>query len=52
MERLAKDLSQSAHIPQHFLDSEIDAVRASLNGFVNLVPKFRSTLRVRFFPII
>ncbi|EIW60719.1 COG4-domain-containing protein [Trametes versicolor FP-101664 SS1] len=45
MERLAKDLAQSAHIPQHFLDSEVDAVRASLNGFVNLVPKFRSTLR-------
>ncbi|KAI0831802.1 COG4-domain-containing protein [Trametes gibbosa] len=45
MERLVKDLSQSAHIPQHFLDSELDSVRLSLTSFINLVPKFRSTLR-------
>ncbi|KAI9056846.1 COG4-domain-containing protein [Trametes sanguinea] len=45
MERLVKDLSQSTVIPQHFLDSEIDQVRNSLNAFLNVVPKFRSTLR-------
>ncbi|KAI0781305.1 COG4-domain-containing protein [Trametes elegans] len=45
MERLVKDLSQSALVPQHFLDSEVDTVRASLNSFMTLVPKFRSTLR-------
>ncbi|KAI0668553.1 COG4-domain-containing protein [Trametes maxima] len=45
MERLVKDLSQSTLVPQHFLDSEIEPVRNSLNSFMNLVPKFRSTLR-------
>ncbi|KAH9857731.1 COG4-domain-containing protein [Lenzites betulinus] len=45
MERLVKDLAQSPLIPQHFLDSEVDLVRTSLNSFMNLVPKFRSTLR-------
>ncbi|KAI0328076.1 COG4-domain-containing protein [Cubamyces sp. BRFM 1775] len=45
MERLVKDLSQSTLLPQHFLDSEVDSVRSSLNLFTNLVPKFRSTLR-------
>ncbi|KAJ8462975.1 hypothetical protein ONZ51_g10559 [Trametes cubensis] len=45
MERLVKELSQSTLLPQHFLDSEIESVRSSLNQLVNLVPKFRSTLR-------
>ncbi|KAH9890716.1 COG4-domain-containing protein [Cubamyces lactineus] len=45
MERLVKDLSQSTFLPQHFLDSEVESVRSSLNQFMNLVPKFRSTLR-------
>ncbi|OSC97651.1 COG4-domain-containing protein [Trametes coccinea BRFM310] len=45
MERLVKDLSQSTLIPQHYLDSEVEQVRSSLNAFLNVVPKFRSTLR-------
>ncbi|TFK93127.1 COG4-domain-containing protein [Polyporus arcularius HHB13444] len=45
MERLVKDLTHSASIPQHFLDSEIETVKSSLNSFMNLVPKYRSTLR-------
>ncbi|KAI0637328.1 COG4-domain-containing protein [Trametes polyzona] len=45
MERLVKDLSQSSLIPQHFLESEIETVKASLSGFMKLVPKFRSILR-------
>ncbi|KAI0807010.1 COG4-domain-containing protein [Fomes fomentarius] len=45
MERLVRDLSQSNLIPQHFLESEIDSVKESLNSFMNLVPKYRSTLR-------
>ncbi|KAI1788436.1 COG4-domain-containing protein [Ganoderma leucocontextum] len=45
MERLVKDLSQSALISQHFLESEADAVKNSLGSFLNLVPKYRSTLR-------
>ncbi|KAI0710461.1 COG4-domain-containing protein [Cerioporus squamosus] len=45
MERLVKDLSQSVLIPQHFLESEIETVKNSLNSFMNLVPKYRSTLR-------
>ncbi|RPD65758.1 COG4-domain-containing protein [Lentinus tigrinus ALCF2SS1-7] len=45
MERLVKDLSQSALIPQHFLDSKVELVKNSLNSFMNLVPKYRSTLR-------
>lgn len=46
MERLVTDLSQSTLISQHFLESEIDAVKNSLGLFLNLVPKYRSTLRV------
>ncbi|KAM5535568.1 hypothetical protein V8D89_010735 [Ganoderma adspersum] len=45
MERLVKDLSQSIFISQHFLESEIEAVKNSLGSFLNLVPKYRSTLR-------
>ncbi|KAI0713376.1 COG4-domain-containing protein [Earliella scabrosa] len=45
MERLVKDLAQSNLIPQHFLESEIDPVKDSLNKLMNLVPKYRSTLR-------
>ncbi|KAI0373375.1 COG4-domain-containing protein [Pilatotrama ljubarskyi] len=45
MERLVKDLSQSNLIQQHFLEFETESVKKSLNGFMNLVPKFRSTLR-------
>ena len=47
MERLVKDLSQSMLVSQHFLGSEVDNVKNSLNTFINLVPKYRSTLRVR-----
>ena len=46
MERLIKDLLQSNLIPQHFMDSEVEQVRTSLSLFMNLVPKYRSTLRV------
>ncbi len=52
MERLVKDLSQSTLVSQHFLESEIDAVKNSLGLFLNLVPKYRSTLRVSTMPQI
>ncbi|KAI8998959.1 COG4-domain-containing protein [Trametes punicea] len=45
MERLVKDLCQSTLLSQHFLHAEVEAVKQSLNSFLNLVPKFRSTLR-------
>ncbi|KAI0747723.1 COG4-domain-containing protein [Daedaleopsis nitida] len=45
MERLVRDLCSSNLVPQHFLESEIEHVKASLNSFMNLVPKYRSTLR-------
>ena len=41
-----KDLSQSPLISQHFLESETDAIKNSLGSFLNLVPKYRSTLKV------
>lgn len=46
MERLVKDLNASATISQHFLDIEVAKVRSSISSFNNLVPRFRSTLRV------
>ncbi|PCH38775.1 COG4-domain-containing protein [Wolfiporia cocos MD-104 SS10] len=45
MERLIKELSSSPLIHQYFLDSEVESVRASINSFNTLVPKFRSALR-------
>ncbi|TBU29088.1 COG4-domain-containing protein [Dichomitus squalens] len=45
MERLVKDVSQSVSISQHFLESEVETVKGSLSSFMNLVPKYRSTLR-------
>lgn len=47
MERLVKDLSQSVLVSQNFLDPEVETVKGSLASFLNLVPKYRSTLRVR-----
>ena len=46
MERLIKDMLQSNLIPQYFLDTTVEEVRNSLNSFMTLVPKYRSTLRV------
>ncbi|CDO69043.1 hypothetical protein BN946_scf184834.g50 [Trametes cinnabarina] len=45
MERLVKDLAHSHIIAQHFLDPEVERVKNSLDAFLMLVPKFRSTLR-------
>lgn len=47
MERLIKDLAASEAISQYFLDSEAEGVRGSISAFTSLVPRFRSTLRVR-----
>ena len=46
MERLIKDLATSDAISQNFLESEVEMVKNSISSFSNLVPKFRSTLRV------
>ncbi|KAF7796521.1 hypothetical protein EIP86_007700 [Pleurotus ostreatoroseus] len=47
MERLVKDLCSSGTISQHYLDTESEDVKSSISSFSNLVPRFRSTLRVR-----
>ena len=46
MERLIKELHTSPAITQNFLESEVEQVKASISSFTNLVPRFRSTLRV------
>ncbi|KAI0262967.1 COG4-domain-containing protein [Gloeopeniophorella convolvens] len=46
MERLVKDLAAAPVIPQSFLAEEIAAAQTSISSFSNLVPKFRSILRV------
>ena len=46
MERLIKDLIISDTISQNFLDFEVEAAKESISSFTNLVPRFRSTLRV------
>lgn len=46
MERLIKELCSSVAITQNFMDSEVDQVKNSISSFTNLVPRFRSTLRV------
>ncbi|KAK7693068.1 hypothetical protein QCA50_002633 [Cerrena zonata] len=45
MERLIKELSGSTMITQNFLEQEEEAVKKSISGFNNLIPRFRSTLR-------
>ncbi|KAH9923986.1 COG4-domain-containing protein [Epithele typhae] len=50
MERLIKDIQSSTLIPQHFMDMEAAKVKDSLALFLNLVPKYRSTLRVTAAP--
>lgn len=47
MERLIRDISGSQTLSQNFLESELDSVKESVYSFTTLVPKFRSTLRVR-----
>lgn len=51
MERLIRDFVGSQAISQNFLDFEVVAIRENLSSFTTLVPKFRSTLRVRFFDL-
>ncbi|KAH9056637.1 COG4-domain-containing protein [Lactarius vividus] len=46
MDRLVKDLLAAAVIPQSFSAGEVDAARASISSFSNIVPKFQSILRV------
>ncbi|KAI9510394.1 COG4-domain-containing protein [Russula earlei] len=46
MDRLVKDLLTSPVIPQTFPTEEVEGVRASISSFLNIVPKFQSTLRV------
>ncbi|KAH9001665.1 COG4-domain-containing protein [Lactarius akahatsu] len=46
MDRLVKDLLAAAVIPQSFSTEEVDAARASISSFSNIVPKFQSILRV------
>jgi len=50
MERLIRDFAGSQTVSQNFLDLEVATVRENLSSFTTLVPKFRSTLRVRFQP--
>jgi hypothetical protein len=49
MERLVKDVLVSPALEQNFLEEERPAVSASISSLSNLVPKFRSILRVRLF---
>ncbi|KAH9951407.1 COG4-domain-containing protein [Amylocystis lapponica] len=44
MDRLVKELCSSTLV-QNFLDVEVTSVQNSITSFMNLVPKFRSTLR-------
>ncbi|KAH9048069.1 COG4-domain-containing protein, partial [Lactarius hengduanensis] len=46
MDRLVKDLLAAGVIPQSFSAEEVDAARASISSFSNIVPKFQSILRV------
>ncbi|KDQ59403.1 hypothetical protein JAAARDRAFT_56419 [Jaapia argillacea MUCL 33604] len=45
MERLIKDFLASSAILQTFLDPEVPSVGEKISLFLNLVPKYRSTLR-------
>lgn len=47
MERLIKDLVSAPTISQGFLIEEAPIAKSSISAFNNLVPKFRSVLRVR-----
>ena len=47
MERLTKELCSSTLVSQNFLEDEVEQVKNSIMSFNNLVPRFRSTLRVR-----
>ena len=46
MERLIKDLVSAPTIPQSFLIEEVPTAKSCISAFNNLVPKFRSMLRV------
>ncbi|KAF8479032.1 COG4-domain-containing protein [Russula ochroleuca] len=46
MDRLVKDLLSSPVIPQTFPAEEVEAARTGISSFLNIVPKFQSTLRV------
>lgn len=47
MERLIRDLASSPAIIQNFLYSEVETVKESIQSMNNLIPRFRSILRVR-----
>ena len=47
MERLIKELNSSQIISQSFLEAEIDNAKESVSSLSMIIPRFRSTLRVR-----
>ena len=46
MERLVKELGASQLISQSFLETEVDEAKENLASLSNIIPRFRSTLRV------
>jgi conserved oligomeric Golgi complex subunit 4 len=50
LERLVKDLLTHPSVSQHYNDNEYPSVKRTVSSLSGLVPKFRSTLRVRRFP--
>ena len=46
MERLVKDVLGSSVLSQYFMDDEKFTVSGKISGFLSVLPKFRSTLKV------
>lgn len=51
MERLIKEITESDALSQAFLEEELPVARSKIRGLSSLTEKFRSTLKVRLFPI-
>lgn len=51
MERLIKEITESDALGQAFLEEELPVARSKIRGLSSLTEKFRSTLKVRLFPI-
>ncbi|EMD34512.1 hypothetical protein CERSUDRAFT_117357 [Gelatoporia subvermispora B] len=45
MERLVKDICSSTAISQNYINADVETVKSGVSSFMNIVPKFRSTLR-------